>query len=702
MVEHLRLLLLGGLHIIRCGTPVPGFVSRKVPALLCYLAVTGRPHLRAELAGLLWGELPDAAANANLRQALCNLRHLLAPYLLIAPQTVEFNRDSPYWLDVEVLQSRSNPRAAWSDADIDLLGEAVEHYQGEFLQGFHVRDALAFEEWVLGQREHWRQIALQALHTLAAYFTAQDNVAEAVRYSTRLLALEPWQEQAHRQMMQLLTRSGRREAALAQYETCRRVLVQELGVEPMPETTRLYEQIREGAFIADGGDPHKTSPSLGQPQVADKTIDHLRQASQQAAQEMNHSEAVLHLRRALKLLNTLPDTPQRDRRELALQLDLALPLQAVKGYGDLEVGRLYSRMWELCKRLDESPPQLYTALWYLTSFHLAQGEFQTARATGQEFISLAEHSGEPLHVALAHLAMGWTLVYLGELSQARAHLERALDLYHSHPLYTWPPEPDVRVIGLLNLSLVLWLMGYPRQAHLRCLAALALAQTPSHSLTLALALAWASIFHVIWRDLPAALALGEACTRLATEHKFSHWLAVGLYSRGWALAELGQPDQAIGLIYSDVVGAQSMGEVTGQTFRMAALAQVCAKTGQREQSLALLDEALAAAHHTGEHFFEPEIYRLKGELSLRDAETAAACFKQAIEIAQRQQARSWELRAMTSLCRLGRTQAAQDEQKEWRDKLAVLYAGFTEGHDTADLREAKALLDEIDSAAHPG
>lgn len=263
MVEELRLLLLGGLHLIRCGTPVTGFVSSKVPALLSYLAVTGRPHLRAALAGLLWGELADAAANANLRQALSNLRRLLAPHLIITPQTVEFNRANPYWLDVEVLNSRSSPRATWTDTDISLLGEAIELYQGEFLQGFHVRNAPAFEEWVLGQREHWRQIVLQALHTLAAHYTAQDKCAEAIRYTTRLLDLEPWQEQAHRQMMQLLARSGRREAALAQYETCRRVLAQELGIEPMPETNALVERIRAAGSTRPHNLPAPTTSFVG-------------------------------------------------------------------------------------------------------------------------------------------------------------------------------------------------------------------------------------------------------------------------------------------------------------------------------------------------------------------------------------------------------------------------------------------------------
>ncbi len=273
MAKELRLSLLGGLDITLGGKPVTGFISAKVPALLCYLAVTGRSHFRAELAGLLWGGQPEATALANLRKALTNLRHLLALHLIITPQTVAFNREVPYWLDVEVLQGRVDKYAS-EQVDKTLstdslsacllpLREAVDWYRGEFLQGFHVRDAPAFEEWVLGQRECLKQTAIQALQTLAAHYATRCDYAEGIRYTFRLLSLDPWREEAHRQMMVLLSRSGQRTAALAQYETCRRILKDELGVEPMAGTTALYERIRAAGHTRPHNLPVPTTSFVG-------------------------------------------------------------------------------------------------------------------------------------------------------------------------------------------------------------------------------------------------------------------------------------------------------------------------------------------------------------------------------------------------------------------------------------------------------
>jgi DNA-binding SARP family transcriptional activator len=158
MVKELRLSLLGGLEITQGGIPVTGFVSSKAQALLCYLAVTRRPHLRPALAGLLWGDMPEADAKANLRQALANLRRLLAPHLSITRQAVAFNRDSPYWLDVERFEVQAGGASA--GAGIEGLREAVDLYRGDFLEGFYARQAPAFEEWALAQRARLRELAL--------------------------------------------------------------------------------------------------------------------------------------------------------------------------------------------------------------------------------------------------------------------------------------------------------------------------------------------------------------------------------------------------------------------------------------------------------------------------------------------------------------------------------------------------------------
>jgi DNA-binding SARP family transcriptional activator/tetratricopeptide (TPR) repeat protein len=252
MTGELQLTLLGKAEVRRDGARVTGFNTNKDRALLFYLSVTGRPHVRAALAGLLWGDVAESAARASLRKALSSLRRVVGTHLSIAGQEVAFNRHSPYWLDVELFVAQTA-----SEADIEQLQGAIELYRGGFLEGFYVRRAPAFEEWVLAQRARLHGLALQALHRLAAYHTDRGTAGLAAGIETiaRLLELEPWREEAHRQLMRLLARSGQRGAALAQYETCRRVLAEELGVEAGTETTALYEQIRDEELSGLGPEP---------------------------------------------------------------------------------------------------------------------------------------------------------------------------------------------------------------------------------------------------------------------------------------------------------------------------------------------------------------------------------------------------------------------------------------------------------------
>src|SRR5574341_1006538 len=261
MAKELRLTLFGGLQITRGETPLTGFVSGKAQALLCYLAVTGRPHTRAELAGLLWGDMPESVAAGNLRKALSNLHQIAGSHLTITRQAIAFNRESPHWLDVEIFQSRL--QVAPPDQEPEQWRGAVALYHGDFLQGFYVRDAAAFEDWMLLERERLKDLALHSLQRLAAYYTTRRDYAVGLEYTGRLLSLEPWREEAHQQMMYLLAHSGQRSAALAQYETCRRVLRKEFGVEPMPETTALYERIREAAFAPPENLPPAPTPIVG-------------------------------------------------------------------------------------------------------------------------------------------------------------------------------------------------------------------------------------------------------------------------------------------------------------------------------------------------------------------------------------------------------------------------------------------------------
>jgi DNA-binding SARP family transcriptional activator len=257
MSEILQLRFLGHIDIRREGVSVTGFHSRKVQALFCYLAVTGQPHLRPVLAELLWGELSEAHANTNLRKALTNLRRQLPGWLTITRQTVAFNPEKLYQLDVADFEAKAVDGLA--QARLDWLEEAVALYQGDFLVGFQVRAALAFEEWVRAKQSQLRELAIQTLDALAGHYPTQGEAGQALAltYTRQLLTLEPWREEAHRHLMRLLALTNQRSAALAQYELCRQVLAAEFGVEPGPETTALYEQLRTGlltqeSLAADG------------------------------------------------------------------------------------------------------------------------------------------------------------------------------------------------------------------------------------------------------------------------------------------------------------------------------------------------------------------------------------------------------------------------------------------------------------------
>jgi predicted ATPase/DNA-binding SARP family transcriptional activator len=263
MGNELQLTLLGKPGVTQDNTPVTGFAHRKSLALLYYLAVTGRPHSRESLAGLLWGESTEANARAGLRKSLADLRRLVAPHLTITRWEVAFNRARPYWLDVELFTRQAGEamearacEVALTDKEADALASAVELYQGDFLEGFYVRRAPAFEEWALLERERLRLFALRALHILAAHYTARGAYAQGIAYTDRVLAMEPGQEEAHRQMMSLLALTGQRGAALRQYRICRRVLKEEWGLEPEEETTTLYKRISDRVHTY----PHVRSP----------------------------------------------------------------------------------------------------------------------------------------------------------------------------------------------------------------------------------------------------------------------------------------------------------------------------------------------------------------------------------------------------------------------------------------------------------
>lgn len=257
MPDHLKILTLGGVRILLNNTPVTSLITRKVEALLIYLACNPGEHQREVLAEMFWDDLPAERAAGNFRNILSNLRQNLDPFLLVTRQTVAINPDSDVSLDLRELdealrlcEKHWKDYGTFSRPVMSQLDEAIGLYRGVFLEGFYLRDSRGFEGWSMLESERVRTQLIDALIRLAAAATKRGDFSDSARYANRLLQLDTLNEEAHRLLMSSLTLAGQRPAALAQYELCRKLLDEELGVEPEDETLALYEEIREGSYTA--------------------------------------------------------------------------------------------------------------------------------------------------------------------------------------------------------------------------------------------------------------------------------------------------------------------------------------------------------------------------------------------------------------------------------------------------------------------
>ncbi|MBI3756512.1 MAG: AAA family ATPase [Deltaproteobacteria bacterium] len=426
-----------------------------------------------------------------------------------------------------------------------------------------------------------------------------------------------------------------------------------------------------------------------------QAIPYWQRAGERASQHSAYMEAIAHLTKGLELLQPLPDTPERVQQELTLQLALAAPLIITKGYTVPAVERVYTRALELCRQLGETP-QLFSTLVGLWTFHLMRAEYKTARELAEQCLSLAQNAHNPLFLLGAHLMLGDTLFWLGEFALAQEHLEEGIALYD--PQQHRSSQEDPGVVCLCYATAVLWLLGYADQALQRSHGTLTLAQKLSHPYSLVYALSWAAVLHLFRQEVQATQEWAEAAIALSTEHGFPHWLASGTMWRGWALAEQGRGEEGITQIRQGLAAYRAMGAEQAVPYFLALLAEAYGKVGQAEEGLSTLSEALMLVNKTGARWYEAELYRLKGELLLAQeglrekTEEAEECFLRAIAVARKQEAKSLELRAVMSLGRLWQQQGKKDEACQM---LAEIYNWFTEGFDTKDLQDAKALLEEL-------
>jgi class 3 adenylate cyclase/predicted ATPase len=426
-----------------------------------------------------------------------------------------------------------------------------------------------------------------------------------------------------------------------------------------------------------------------------QAVRYWHKAGQRASERSAHVEAISHLRTGLALLQTLPETRERVQQEVDMHIALGASLAATKGYTAPEVGQTYTSAWQLCAHLEE-PHQLFPVLHGLWNYYCAHAELRTAHELGEQLLSLAQQSQDSAMLLAAHRGMGQTLFYMGAVASAHMHFAQGITLYDptQYRTYAFLYGEDDGVLCRSQGARRLWSLGSPDQGLAWSEEALTLAQQITHPYSLGYALIFAAMFHQFRREVRATQEHADAAISLAKEQGFPFWMAIGALLRGWALAQQGQMKEGIEQLNQGLTAWRATGAEIARPYFLALLAEAHGIMRQPEAGLTTLAEALALVDTTGERWYEPELYRLKGALLLQQSSDnsteAESCFHYALDIARSQQAKSLELRAATSLARLWQQQG---KRQEAHDLLAPVYNWFTEGFDTADLKDAQALLE---------
>jgi predicted ATPase len=410
-------------------------------------------------------------------------------------------------------------------------------------------------------------------------------------------------------------------------------------------------------------------------------------------------EAIAYLREGLGLLQTLPETAERAKLELSLQFDLATSLIVSKGWIAPEVEQAYTRALERCQEMGETPKLIpvLQGLRRLYALRGDRGDGQKARELGEQLLALAQRQNDTALLQEAHWAHGQTLCFLGELNSARTHLEQSSAFYTPQSLRSQVSRDaaGTQIACLVFTGWILWALGYPDQALEIGDEALSLAHELSHPFTLAFAFWGIAQLNQYRREVQATLEQTEATIALSNEQDFPVWVEYGTPLRAWTLVMQGRTEEGIAQIRK--IMANKPTGITNANWPMfyALLVQAYEAAGQTEEGLDMVADALALVEKTGFRFYEAELHRLKGELLLNhtasDSRQAETCLHRALELARSQQAKSLELRAAVSLSRLWRQHGKKEEACRLLKKI---YGWFTEGFDTPDLQEAKALLEE--------
>ena len=428
-----------------------------------------------------------------------------------------------------------------------------------------------------------------------------------------------------------------------------------------------------------------------------RAVHYLQVAGEQAVQRSAYSDAIAHLRHGLALLEEVPDRAEHLQQELALHTTLGTALMVTQGYRSQEVEHVYDRARTLGQQLDD-PAQLFPVLYGLYELYEYRGAFQTSRQVGEDLLRTARRQHHATLLLGAHEALACTGFHLGAFARALEHTEQGFRLYERqmHREVVSLYGRDVGVACRYWTALALWFQGHVAQAWATNTEALDLAEELAHPYTVSMTLIRAACLGQFCREPHITRQWAEAAIPLAVEHGFLTHVAIGTILQGWALAMQGQESKGSLQIRRGLDAYQASGAEMDRPYFLALLAESDYLAGEIETGLAALHEAFGALRGGRDFFYEAELYRLQGTLlgalSKDPSKKAEARFQQALDVARRQQAKSLELRAATSLAKLWQQ---QNKCQEALDLLVPVYSGFTAGHDTADLIDAKALLNDL-------
>ncbi len=482
----------------------------------------------------------------------------------------------------------------------------------------------------------------------------------------------------------------------------RHALIQDSAYQSLLRTTRQqYHQRIAMALERHVPETAETNPELlahhfSEALIADEAARYWHRAAEQAIRRSAHVEAINHVTRGVRLAQSLPDTATRRQLELDLQMTRGGALRATRGYAAPEVVDAYTKARSLCRGLPETP-QLFPVLWSLTLSHFVRADVETAHHLARQLFDLGSNMQDSDMILEARIALGMTSFHLGDLQTARTHLEDGIAIYdpRKHQSHALQYGQDPGAFCLSYAAWALWFLGYPDQALQRIDEALAIARRIAHPYSRVFVLMFATRIHQCRRDHVTLEKVSREMITVAKEQGFAYYVAQGAIQRGCALTQLGNVGEGIALLHEGLSALRSTGTELGRPGSLLRLSEGYANAGLTEEAQSVLSEAMELVQQKGARIWDAEMQRLKGVYLLAVSESnqaeAEQCMMHALEIARRQQAKSLELRAAMSISRL---RISEGREADARKLLSDVYAWFEEGHNTPDLEEAKAILDD--------